>query len=193
MAKLTADLQQSQLQGQAHAQKANTLQDQIFAEQRMPTTPSFSPSIINTPPSIPHVLSPSPAIDHPPPDHPLNLFAAMRNPAAGDPMQAGGDSTQEPPKAPPGQDPSSAARVDPSVNKARVDPSVKEVPQATTPAPAQNGQGTRPRTPPGIETKVNTPPGHILLKEAQALVFDHWPAYHRFELWKSHFYREIAA
>ena len=139
------------------------------------------------------MLSPSPAADHPQPDHPLTLFAAMKNPAAGDPMQAGGDSTQEPPKAPPGQDPSSAARGDPSVNKARGDPSVEEVPQATTPAPAQNGQGTRPRTPPGIETKVNTPPGHILLKEAQALVFDHWPAYHRFELWKSHFYREIAA
>ena len=43
IAKLTADLHQSQLQGQAHAQRAHTLQDQILAERRSPTTPLFSP------------------------------------------------------------------------------------------------------------------------------------------------------
>ena len=115
----------------------------------------------------------------------------MRNPAGGDPTQAGGDSTHKRERARSGGEPSGAARGDPGVRTAWGDPSVREVPSAPAPAPSEHRP--RPRTPPGFEAKINAPPGHILLKEAQALVFDHWPAYHRFELWKSHFFREVVA
>ena len=109
-------------------------------------------------------------------------------------MQAGGDSTRKMPSAPPGGNPYSAARGDPSVDKARGDPSEETVPSA--PFSAQGEQEQRPRTPPGFETKMpkeHTPPGQIFVREAQAIVFEQWPEYHRFEIWKSHFFREITA
>ena len=68
ISKLTADLHQSQIHGQVQAQRAHTLQDQILAEQRLPTTPSFSPSTIHPPPRPPTVLHSSPAANPPPPE-----------------------------------------------------------------------------------------------------------------------------
>ena len=191
MAELTATLQQSQLRGQIHAQEAQVLQDKILAERRLPTTPSLSPSVTQPQSSIPAVLNPSPATAPPPSAPSLDFFASMRDSAGGDPMQAGGDSTRKMPNAPPGENPSSAARGDPSTDKAWGDPSEEAVPSA--PYSAQGGQEQRPRTPPGFETKINTPPGQIFVREAQAIVFEQWPEYHRFEIWKSHFFREIAA
>ena len=93
ISKLTADLHQSQIQGQVQAQRVHTLQDQILAEQRLPTTPSFSPSTSHPPPRAPTVQQPSPVAEPPPPEPSLDFFASMRTPAGGDPMQAGGDST----------------------------------------------------------------------------------------------------
>ena len=164
MAELTATLQQSQLRGQIHAQEAQALQDKILAERRLPTTPSLSPFIAQPQSSIPAVLNPSPATAPPPSAPSLDFFASMRDSAGGDPMQAGGDSTRKMPSAPPGGNPYSAARGDPSVHKARGDPSEETVPSA--PFPAQVEQEQRPRTPPGFETKMpkmHTPPGQIFV------------------------------
>ena len=191
ISKLTADLHQSQIHGQAQAQRVNTLQDQILAEHRLPTTPSFSPATTHPQPTTSQVQYPSPVAEPLPREPPLDFFASARTPAGGDPMQAGGDSTHELPTAPTGHEPPSAARGDPSINSAWGDPSAEEVPSA--PDPAQGGAEQQSRIPPGLETKLTTATGHIVLREAQALNFEKWPPYHRFEIWKSNFYREVSA
>ena len=191
ISKLTADLHQSQIHGQVQAQRANTLQDQILAEQRLPTTPSFSPATSHPQPRTPPVHHPSPVAEPPPPEPSLDFFASVRTPAGGDPMQAGGDSTQELPKAPQGQEPPSAARGDPSIDPAWGDPSAEDVPP--DPHTAQGGAEQQSRIPPGFESKLHSASGHIFLREAPVLNFEKWPVYHRFEIWKSNFYREIAA
>ena len=150
--KLTADLQQSQAQGQAQAQRAHTLRDQLLAEQRAPLTPSFSPAMTHTPPSVPLMQSAPPAVHPPRPEPPPDFFEFMRGSAGGDPMQAGGDSTQEQNKASTGDDPSRMAGGDPSENN----------PKTSNQATPQMNQ--------------------LVLKEAQVLVFEPWPAYHRFDL-----------
>ena len=66
ISKLTADLHQSQMHGQAQAQRVSTLQDQILAEQRLPTTPSFSPATIHPQPRTSTVQHPSPVAEPPP-------------------------------------------------------------------------------------------------------------------------------
>ena len=192
MSKLTADLHQSQIQGQVQAQRVHTLQDQILAEQRLPTTPSFSPSPSHPPPRAPTVPQrPSPVAEPPPPEPSLDFFASVRTPAGGDPMQAGGDSTQELPKAPQGHEPPSAARGDPSMNSAWGDPSTGAQPPVQE--PAQGGADQQSRIPPELETRLQPATGHIFLREAPVLNFEKWPAYHRFEIWKANFFREVAA
>ena len=89
--KFAADLQQSQLQAQAQAQRAHTLQDQIIAERGTRLKSTF------------------PAVHHPPLGPPPDLFASIRDSAGGDPTQAGGDSTQAQSKARPGKEPPGAA------------------------------------------------------------------------------------
>ena len=115
----------------------------------------------------------------------------MRGPAGGDPTQAGGDSTHPQGRPRPEGEPSGAARGDPGIRTAWVGPNIGGMPPAPPTAPSE--QRPPPRTPPEFEARNNAPPGQILVKEAQTLVFDHWPMYHRFELWKSQFYREIVA
>ena len=44
-----------------------------------------------------------------------------------------------------------------------------------------------------VEAGTCAQPGQILIKEAQTLVFESWPNYNRFVMWKSHFYREVVA
>ena len=94
IAKLTADLEKSHVQGQLHAQRANKLRESL-AEQRDPPTPSISPTFINTPTSMPPVPKPPPAAHPPQAELRRDIFSNMRRPAGGDPMPAGGDSKQE--------------------------------------------------------------------------------------------------
>ena len=89
--KLAADFQQSQLQAHAQAQRTHTLQYQIIAERGTRLKGTF------------------PAVHHPPPGPPPDLFASIRDSAGGDPTQAGGDSTQAQSNARPGKEPSGAA------------------------------------------------------------------------------------